>query len=54
MKLDNEDNEVLNEFHKKPGMHKSLLTVYHSNGSIFGWTYEQLGWNMHGNGIVKS
>jgi len=54
VKLDSEDIKVVNEFHKKPGMHKSLLSIYHSNGSVWGWTYEQLGWNMHGDGLVKS
>ncbi|KLO17099.1 Aldo/keto reductase [Schizopora paradoxa] len=53
IKLDSEDTKVLNEYHKKPGMHKSLLS-YHVNGTVFGWTYEQLGWNMHGDGLVKS
>jgi len=52
VKLESEDIKIINEFHKKPGMHKSLL-AYHTNGGVFGWTYEQLGWNMHGNGLVK-
>ncbi len=47
-----ENIKIINEFHKKPGMHKSLLG-YHANGGVFGWTYEQLGWNMHGDGLVK-
>ncbi|KAG8898895.1 hypothetical protein FRB99_007076 [Tulasnella sp. 403] len=50
IKLDDEDVETLNEFHKKPGMHKQLIVdprVYDTeNGTAFGWTYEQMGWNL--------
>lgn len=52
IQLDSDDMKVLNEYHKKPSMHKSLVP-YHVNGTVLGWTYEQLGWNMHGNGLVK-
>jgi len=54
VKLDSDDIKVLNEFHKKPDMHKSLLLSYHVGGTFFGWTYDQLGWDMHGDGLVKS
>lgn len=45
--------KALNILHERPGMHRSLLGSYHdSNGSVFGWTYEQLGWDMKLGGIV--
>ncbi|KAI0941805.1 hypothetical protein AcW1_003597 [Taiwanofungus camphoratus] len=52
--LSDDDMTVLNSIHKKPGMHKSLLTYhnYANDGLIFGWTYEQLGWPMKKGGIV--
>ncbi|TFK81028.1 Aldo/keto reductase [Polyporus arcularius HHB13444] len=54
IKLSDEDMTALNVIHRKPGMHRSLLR-YHSNsqdGTVFGWTYEQMGWNMVKGGIV--
>ncbi|KAI0687942.1 Aldo/keto reductase [Cerioporus squamosus] len=54
IKLTDEDMAALDVIHKKPGMHRSLLR-YHSNsadGTVFGWTYEQMGWNMVKGGIV--
>jgi len=45
--------EALNNVHKKPNMHKSLLTYHKPDGTVFGWTYEQLGWPMTVGGIVK-
>jgi len=53
VELSSGDVKVLDEFHKKPGMHKSLLS-YHVDGGVFGWTHEQLGWNMNPDGSVKS
>ncbi|GBE80940.1 Aldo/keto reductase [Sparassis latifolia] len=52
--LSDDDMTVLNAIHKKPGMHKSLLSYhnYTDDGFIFGWTYEQLGWNMKKGGIM--
>ncbi|CCM04387.1 uncharacterized protein FIBRA_06562 [Fibroporia radiculosa] len=51
--LSDEDMTILNSIHKRPGMHKSLLAYhnYTDDGLIFGWTYEQLGWNMKKGGI---
>ncbi|KAJ7188731.1 Aldo/keto reductase [Mycena filopes] len=54
--LSAEDMVVVDGFHKQPNMHKSLL-VYHSKeepASVFGWTYEQLGWNMVLGGVVPT
>ncbi|KAI5117866.1 hypothetical protein M0805_006568 [Coniferiporia weirii] len=45
------DMKELDELHLKPGMHRSLMR-YHMNGVVFGWTHEQLGWNMNADGVV--
>ncbi|KAI0759959.1 Aldo/keto reductase [Trametes elegans] len=54
VELSEEQMAVLDAIHKKPGMHRSLLRYheYSTDGKIFGWTYEQLGWNMTKGGIV--
>lgn len=46
--------EEIDKIHNKPGMHRSLLSYhnYTSDGTVFGWTYEQMGWNMVKGGIV--
>ncbi|KZV98103.1 aado/keto reductase [Exidia glandulosa HHB12029] len=52
--FDAEDVGALDAFHKRPGMHRSLLS-YHSIEDVigvFGWSYEQLGWSMVKGGIV--
>ena len=44
---------LLDKLHEKPGMHRSVWG-FHSldlGGSCFGWTYEQLGWELTGGGI---
>ena len=54
LKLSPEELETINQFHKKPGMHRSLLG-YHGDQEpygVFGWTYEQLGWPMGKGGVV--
>jgi len=52
--LSEDDIGALSAIHKRPGMHKSLLSYhnYTDDGLIFGWTYEQLGWNMKKGGII--
>ncbi|KAI0665709.1 Aldo/keto reductase [Trametes maxima] len=54
--LTDEEMTTLNGIHKKAGMHRSLLSYhnYSSDGTIFSWTYEQLGWNMAKGGVVRS
>lgn len=50
-----DDMHTLDKLHEKPGMHHSVCG-FHSpelGGSCFGWTYEQLGWDMILGGIVK-
>ncbi|KAI0058405.1 Aldo/keto reductase [Artomyces pyxidatus] len=53
--LDETDMKVLDTEHTKPGLHRSLMS-YHSTiggqGSVFGWTYEQMGWNLAIGGVV--
>jgi glycerol 2-dehydrogenase (NADP+) len=43
---------AIDNIHKAPGMHKSLLGYHSADGSVFGWTYEELGWNMKPGGLV--
>ncbi|KAI0325310.1 Aldo/keto reductase [Cubamyces sp. BRFM 1775] len=52
--LTDEEMATLNAIHLKPGMHRSLLRYhqYSDDGTVLGWTYEQLGWNMTKGGIV--
>lgn len=52
VKLSSEDMAVLDHYHKRPGQHRSLMG-YHKDGGVFGWTYEELGWELTGNGVVK-
>lgn len=52
VELADADIKLLDELHLQPGKHRSLLP-FHSDGGINGWTYEQLGWNMSGYGIVR-
>lgn len=54
IQLDAEETAFLDDFHKGPGLHRSLLT-YHSLADpigVFKWTYEQLGWPMTRGGFV--
>ncbi|KAI0827824.1 Aldo/keto reductase [Trametes gibbosa] len=55
IKLSKVEMDTLDAIHKKPGMHRSLLRYheYNPDGTIFGWTYEELGWNMSKGGIVR-
>lgn len=46
-----EMNEI-DALHKKPGMHRSLLGFHAADGSVFGWSYEKLGWKMKVGGVV--
>ncbi|KZW03674.1 putative GCY1-galactose-induced protein of aldo/keto reductase family [Exidia glandulosa HHB12029] len=55
IKLDSEDTEFVDNYHKGKGLHRSLLP-YHSTGNfvgVFGYTYEQLGWPMVEGGFVQ-
>ncbi|KDR71561.1 hypothetical protein GALMADRAFT_75081 [Galerina marginata CBS 339.88] len=52
--LTTEEMGVLNNLHMQPGMHRSVCGFHSTEyrGSCFGWTYEQLGWDMVLGGIV--
>ncbi|EIN03934.1 Aldo/keto reductase [Punctularia strigosozonata HHB-11173 SS5] len=52
IKLSVDDMSALNNIHKSPGMHKSLLAYHRPDGTVLGWTYEELGWNLKPGGIV--
>ncbi|KAJ6495690.1 aldo/keto reductase [Mycena vitilis] len=41
------DMAIVDKLHEGPDMHKSLLAFDNKgDGTVFGWTYEQLGWNL--------
>lgn len=45
IQLTPEEMDTINAIHKKPGMHRQLLNSPDGKpGTVFGWTYEQLGW----------
>ncbi|KAF8070431.1 aldo/keto reductase [Lyophyllum atratum] len=52
VKLSEEDMNAVDRIHLQPGMHKSLLKYHAPNGTVFGRTYEWLGWKMKTGGIV--
>jgi glycerol 2-dehydrogenase (NADP+) len=54
--LDEADVTLINDMHKKPGMHRQLLEypIYDPGaGTVLGWTYEQMGWNFTNDGHWK-
>lgn len=53
-KLDKDELEAIEGIHKKEGKHRSLLTYHSDDGSVFGWTYEQLGWDLVKGGVAKA
>ncbi|KAK7045652.1 hypothetical protein VNI00_007485 [Paramarasmius palmivorus] len=53
LSLSKDDMDTLDHLHQQPGKHRSLLT-YFKDGRVFGWTYEQLGWNVNDDGVVTS
>lgn len=57
IKLDDEDMQAIDNLHKKPGLHRQLLVspiIDTVNGTVWGWTHEQLGWNLDNAGSWKS
>ncbi|KAF7362164.1 aldo/keto reductase [Mycena venus] len=49
------DRAIIDELHEMPNMHKSLLVFDDKgDGTVFGWTYEQLGWKMEVGGRVPT
>lgn len=43
--LSKDDMEIIDGLHRMPNMHKSLLVFDNKPGTVFGWTYDQLGWS---------
>jgi glycerol 2-dehydrogenase (NADP+) len=42
-------------FHKKPEMHRTLCYINKTVGeTLFGWTFQQLGWDWKEDGFVNS
>ncbi|CCA69706.1 probable GCY1-galactose-induced protein of aldo/keto reductase family [Serendipita indica DSM 11827] len=55
-KLSDRAMSQINEFHKQPGMHRTLCFANSvKNGGVFGWTFEELGWDLdeRGYGLPK-
>ncbi|KAJ7287279.1 NADP-dependent oxidoreductase domain-containing protein [Mycena rebaudengoi] len=51
--LTQEDMRAIGDLHLQPGMHRSLLGFHADDGSVFGWSYEWLGWDMEKGGVVQ-
>ncbi|POS77658.1 aldo/keto reductase [Diaporthe helianthi] len=54
VKLDDADMKTIDSIHKKPGLHRSLLGYHQPDGSVFGWTYEEMGWELVAGGHAKA
>jgi glycerol 2-dehydrogenase (NADP+) len=48
------DLKLIDEIHKEDGKHRSLLSYHQPGGKVFGWTYEQLGWELESGGKGKA
>ncbi|QRV84038.1 aldo/keto reductase family protein [Ceratobasidium sp. AG-Ba] len=44
--------KIVDEYHKRPGMHKTLDEYALRDPGTVGWTYEQMGWNLDKEGNV--
>ncbi|VDC01505.1 unnamed protein product [Peniophora sp. CBMAI 1063] len=51
VKLEDADVKAIDELHKQPGLHRSVLG-YHTDAGVHGWTHEQLGWPFDAEGVV--
>ncbi|ROW01324.1 hypothetical protein VMCG_05969 [Cytospora schulzeri] len=54
VKLDDAELKTIDNLHKKPGMHRSLVQYHQPDGTVFGWNYEQLGWELDVGGVSKA
>ncbi|KAG8804739.1 hypothetical protein FRC17_005901 [Serendipita sp. 399] len=55
VRLSQEDMTVMDEYHKRPGMHRALAYIgMIKDGKLFGWTMEELGWPYDDEAYVKS
>ncbi|KAJ7690716.1 aldo/keto reductase [Mycena rosella] len=52
VELSKEDMQEIGVLHLDPGMHKSLVDFHADDGSVYGWKYSWLGWNMTKGGVV--
>jgi glycerol 2-dehydrogenase (NADP+) len=52
IKLSPEDMVAIDSLHSQPSQHRSLLTYHKDDGTVFGWTYEQMGWRMKKGGVA--
>ncbi|KAG8826423.1 hypothetical protein FRC17_008257 [Serendipita sp. 399] len=53
-KLTSEDMAQIDQFHKQKGMHRTLChrSRVEDTTTLFGWTFEQLGWNLREGGVA--
>ncbi|KAJ7928490.1 aldo/keto reductase [Mycena leptocephala] len=56
VKLSEGDMQEIGALHSQPGMHKSLVEFHadDGDGTVFGWSYEQLGWKLVVGGRVPT
>ncbi|QRW12639.1 aldo/keto reductase family protein [Ceratobasidium sp. AG-Ba] len=52
VKLSDKAMGVLDNFHKIPGVHGTMIFPEPAEGKVFGWTFDQLGWGMDEKGKV--
>ncbi|KAL0959905.1 hypothetical protein HGRIS_011570 [Hohenbuehelia grisea] len=53
IRIPDEDMAVIDRFHERPGMHRSLVWARDTD-EVFGWKYEWLGWGLAKGGAVSS
>ncbi|KAG8749398.1 hypothetical protein FRC14_001400 [Serendipita sp. 396] len=55
IKLSQEDMTVIDEYHKRPGMHRALAYIgMIEDGKLLGWTMEELGWSLNDEAYVTA
>lgn len=54
VQLTSKEMATIGDIHKKPGMHRSLVDYHTPEGTVFGWTYDQLGWAFDVGGFAKA
>ena len=53
VEITDEDEAKIDAIHQAPGMHRSLISYHGDDGTVFGWTYEQLGWPFKKGGVIS-
>ncbi|KAH8108096.1 aldo/keto reductase [Cristinia sonorae] len=51
--ISSEDEAKIDAIHKEPGKHRSMIGYHQPDGTVFGWSYEQLGWPFKKDGVVS-